>query len=148
MDDHNHGTHVSGTIGAVGNNGTGVIGVNARVSLMELEFLNSGAPDDERRSCGDRLGGEGEAGRRQPGGTHQLVGRRRLLASAEGRDQPSRRATPHVSGAAALMLSALPVTATLRVTTSPSTPAARYALAVTGSAGALERAATATLQVK
>src|SRR5581483_6953854 len=28
MDDNMHGTHVSGTIGAVGNNGTGVVGVN------------------------------------------------------------------------------------------------------------------------
>jgi len=28
MDDHYHGTHVAGTIGAVGNNGIGVVGVN------------------------------------------------------------------------------------------------------------------------
>ena len=28
MDDHNHGTHVSGTIGASGGNGAGVVGVN------------------------------------------------------------------------------------------------------------------------
>ena len=28
MDDHGHGTHVAGTIGAVGNNGIGVTGVN------------------------------------------------------------------------------------------------------------------------
>jgi subtilisin family serine protease len=42
MDDHNHGTHVSGTIGAVGNNGIGVIGVDPSVSIMGLKFLNSG----------------------------------------------------------------------------------------------------------
>jgi subtilisin family serine protease len=42
MDDHNHGTHVSGTIGAVGNNGIGVIGVDPNVSIMGLKFLNSG----------------------------------------------------------------------------------------------------------
>ena len=42
MDDHNHGTHVSGTIGAVGNNGIGVIGVDPNVSVMGLKFLNSG----------------------------------------------------------------------------------------------------------
>ena len=41
MDDHYHGTHVSGTIGAVGNNGTGVVGVNWHVSLMALKFLDS-----------------------------------------------------------------------------------------------------------
>jgi serine protease len=40
-DDHNHGTHVSGTIGAVGSNGTGVTGVNWNVSIMALKFLNS-----------------------------------------------------------------------------------------------------------
>jgi subtilisin family serine protease len=42
MDDNNHGTHVSGTIGAVGNNGIGVIGVSPTVRLMGLKFLNAG----------------------------------------------------------------------------------------------------------
>ncbi len=37
MDDGGHGTHVAGTIGAVGNNGTGVVGVNWSVSLMALK---------------------------------------------------------------------------------------------------------------
>ncbi|MFM9059021.1 MAG: S8 family peptidase, partial [Planctomycetaceae bacterium] len=41
MDDNGHGTHVSGTIGAVGNNGTGVVGVNWQVSIMGLKFLDS-----------------------------------------------------------------------------------------------------------
>lgn len=39
MDDHDHGTHVSGTIGAVGNNGMGVAGVNWVASIMGLKFL-------------------------------------------------------------------------------------------------------------
>ena len=39
MDDNNHGTHVSGTIGAEGNNGLGVVGVNWNVSIMALKFL-------------------------------------------------------------------------------------------------------------
>ncbi len=34
-----HGTHVAGTIGAVGNNGFGVTGVNWQVSLMSLKIL-------------------------------------------------------------------------------------------------------------
>ena len=44
MDGHSHGTHVSGTIGAVGNNAVGVVGVNHTVRLMALKFLdNSGS---------------------------------------------------------------------------------------------------------
>ena len=41
MDDHYHGTHVAGTIGAVGNNGIGVTGVNWQVSIMALKFLDA-----------------------------------------------------------------------------------------------------------
>src|SRR5262249_48878129 len=40
MDDHFHGTHVAGTIGAVGNNGTGVAGINWNVKIMALKFLD------------------------------------------------------------------------------------------------------------
>src|ERR1700737_662307 len=42
MDDHFHGTHVAGTIGAVGNNLIGVVGVNWTTSIMALKFLDSG----------------------------------------------------------------------------------------------------------
>ena len=42
FDDNGHGTHVSGTIGAVGDNGNGVVGVNWRVKIMALKFLNAG----------------------------------------------------------------------------------------------------------
>jgi len=35
-----HATHVAGTIGAVGNNNIGVVGVNWQVSLMSLRFIN------------------------------------------------------------------------------------------------------------
>ena len=41
MDDNGHGTHVAGTIGALGNNGVGVSGVNWQVSIMPLKFLNA-----------------------------------------------------------------------------------------------------------
>ncbi len=41
MDDHYHGTHVAGTIGATGNNGVGVVGVNHQVRIMALKFLNA-----------------------------------------------------------------------------------------------------------
>ena len=41
MDDNGHGSHVSGSIGAVGNNGIGVVGVNWQVSIMPLKFLDA-----------------------------------------------------------------------------------------------------------
>jgi len=41
LDDNNHGSHVSGTIGAVGNNAVGVVGVNWTTSIMALKFLNA-----------------------------------------------------------------------------------------------------------
>ncbi len=39
FDDNSHGTHVSGTIGAVGNNLTGVAGVNWKTQIMALRFI-------------------------------------------------------------------------------------------------------------
>ena len=41
MDDHLHGTHVAGTIGAAGNNGVGVVGVNWTTRLMGIKFLDA-----------------------------------------------------------------------------------------------------------
>ena len=41
MDDHSHGTHVAGTIGAQGDNGVGVAGVAWDVQLMALKFLGA-----------------------------------------------------------------------------------------------------------
>jgi subtilisin family serine protease len=35
-----HGTHVAGTIGAVGDNGMGVVGVNWHVGIMSLRFID------------------------------------------------------------------------------------------------------------
>ncbi|HKI70822.1 MAG TPA: S8 family serine peptidase, partial [Verrucomicrobiae bacterium] len=40
-DDHGHGTHVSGTIGAVGNNTVGIVGVCWKVQIMACKFLDS-----------------------------------------------------------------------------------------------------------
>ncbi|MEW6416694.1 MAG: S8 family serine peptidase [Nitrospirota bacterium] len=42
MDDNSHGTHCSGTIGATGNNGIGVVGVNWNVKIMALKFISAG----------------------------------------------------------------------------------------------------------
>ena len=41
MDDHNHGTHVAGTIGAIGNNNEGVVGVNWNATIMPIKFIEA-----------------------------------------------------------------------------------------------------------
>lgn len=41
MDDHNHGTHVAGTIGAVTDNATGVAGTSWKPQIMALKFLSA-----------------------------------------------------------------------------------------------------------
>lgn len=40
MDDNEHGTHCAGIIGAAGNNGIGVTGVNWRVRIMPVKFMD------------------------------------------------------------------------------------------------------------
>ncbi|WP_341502131.1 S8 family serine peptidase [Gallaecimonas sp. GXIMD4217] len=49
MDGNGHGTHVAGTIGASGNNGSGVAGVNWEVTIIGCQFLSpsgSGSSSD------------------------------------------------------------------------------------------------------
>jgi subtilisin family serine protease len=41
MDDNGHGTHVTGTIGAAGNNGVGIAGVNHAASIMAIKILDA-----------------------------------------------------------------------------------------------------------
>jgi subtilisin family serine protease len=41
MDDNGHGTHTSGTLGAAGNNGIGVVGVNWNTSILSCKFLGA-----------------------------------------------------------------------------------------------------------
>ncbi len=41
LDDNGHGTHVAGIIGATGNNGLGVAGVNWATSIMAIKLLDS-----------------------------------------------------------------------------------------------------------
>jgi hypothetical protein len=45
-DDHFHGTHCAGTIGAKGSNGIGVAGVNWTVRLMAVKFLSASGSGD------------------------------------------------------------------------------------------------------
>jgi subtilisin family serine protease len=41
FDDNGHGTHVSGTIGAIGGNGAGVAGVNWNIQILPMKFLSA-----------------------------------------------------------------------------------------------------------
>jgi subtilisin family serine protease len=45
-DNLGHGTHVAGTIGAIGNNARGVTGINWRSSIMSLKFLDESNQGD------------------------------------------------------------------------------------------------------
>ena len=45
LDQHGHGTHTSGTIGAVGNNSLGVVGVNWNVRLMAIKIYSPTGTD-------------------------------------------------------------------------------------------------------
>jgi len=45
LDENGHGTHTSGTIGAVGNNGVGVVGVNWHVKLMAIKIYSPAGND-------------------------------------------------------------------------------------------------------
>ena len=40
MDDNGHGTHCAGVIGADGDNGIGIAGINWKVEIMPLKFMN------------------------------------------------------------------------------------------------------------
>lgn len=44
-DQHGHGTHVGGTIGAAGNNGLGVVGVNWNVKIMAIKIYSASGTD-------------------------------------------------------------------------------------------------------
>lgn len=52
FDDNSHGTHVSGTIAATGNNGSGVVGVNWQARLIGLKFLDAGGRGNTEDAVG------------------------------------------------------------------------------------------------
>ena len=58
MDDNGHGTHVAGTIGAIGNNGVGAVGVNWTVQIVPCKFLNKAGIgyDSDAITCLDFVG--------------------------------------------------------------------------------------------
>ncbi|HXG25919.1 MAG TPA: S8 family serine peptidase, partial [Candidatus Binatia bacterium] len=50
-----HGTHVAGTIGGAGNNGTGVVGVNWSVTMISLKFIEGVGYDSDAVAAIDYL---------------------------------------------------------------------------------------------
>jgi subtilisin family serine protease len=52
MDDNAHGSHVSGILGAVGNNGIGVAGINWNVTVLPCKFLDSSGSGDLSSAIG------------------------------------------------------------------------------------------------
>ena len=46
MDDNGHGTHCAGVVGAVGNNGVGISGINQNVKIMPLKFMGKDGNGD------------------------------------------------------------------------------------------------------
>ena len=87
-----HGTHVAGTIGAVGGNGSGVVG-----RQLERQAISAQVPRPQRRHDGQRHQGgrllhrPEEPARAEHRRHEQLVGRRRLLAGPARRHRPRRR---------------------------------------------------------
>lgn len=51
MDKNGHGSHVAGTIGAVGNNGIGVTGVAWNARIMALRFIDGGGSTSDAILC-------------------------------------------------------------------------------------------------
>lgn len=47
MDTHSHGTHVSGTIGAVQNNGVGIAGIASRVKIMAIRTVPNSSDETD-----------------------------------------------------------------------------------------------------
>ena len=86
FDDHRHGTHVSGTIGADGNNGVGVVGVNWNVKIMALKFLNSAGSG----TTADAIASTLYAADHGADVSSQLVGRWALRPGAARRDRVRR----------------------------------------------------------
>ena len=103
MDDNNHGTHVSGTIGAGGNNGIGVVGVNWTSSIMATKFLSasgSGSVSDAVNAIEFTIQAK-KAFSATHGANARLVrlGRRRLPRRRWTRSTRRIRTTPFVAAA-------------------------------------------------
>ena len=86
-----HGTHVAGTIGAVGGNGTGVVGVNWNVTLISAKFLEGTGDTADAIRALDYLTDLKVRHGLQHRRVQQQLGRRRVQPGPDRRDQPRRR---------------------------------------------------------
>ena len=86
MDDHWHGTHVSGTIAARGNNGQSVVGVNWAACLFWVKMLNaSGSGTTDQILNGIQLRRAGAERWGQDQGRQRVMGRYDSIAGSAGR---------------------------------------------------------------
>ncbi|GEM_PF-6647675 len=81
MDDNGHGTHVSGIIGAVGNNGVGVAGVNWKVKILPIKGL-SDSGNGENTRLADAIVYAANMGARVINNSWRCPGKSQLIADA------------------------------------------------------------------
>ncbi len=107
MDDHGHGSHTAGTIGAIGNNGAGVVGVCWRVKLMAIKIFNAAgnttdaailegweyAADQGARVLNNSWGG-GPYSQAEKDAIDALGARNIVYVSSAGNDSVNMDATP------------------------------------------------------
>eukprot|EP00951_Prasinocladus_malaysianus_P036289 scaffold380850_cov37-Prasinocladus_malaysianus.AAC.1 len=91
LDDNGHGTHCAGTIGAVGGNNLGVIGVHPNVSIMACKFLDadgSGHVSGAIACLEYALDNQAHITSNSYGGIGNSMAMAALLEVAEARGQP------------------------------------------------------------
>lgn len=85
MDTNGHGTHVAGTIGASGNNATGVTGVGWNASLMSLKVIGTGTNADVARAIDYATDNGAKITNNSYGYAGNNVGGSRAISDAIGR---------------------------------------------------------------
>jgi chitodextrinase len=119
-----HGSHCAGTIGAVGNNGKGVVGVNWSVSIMGLRFLSNTGSGTTADAIESILGFSNPVN---------------LSASSDPAINATISFTPNPGTPGS--------TSTMNVVTSLSTATGYYTITVTGVSGSITKTTSVDLEV-